>query len=61
MKGEKLLGKTEKDKMYKQMSDLLKEYEDAKSGDDLEANWEMELYHALRNIHDLWPEIIEVE
>ena len=55
------MDKLEKDKIRKRMSDLLDEYEEGKLDEDLETDWEMELYHALWTINQLWPEITKGE
>ena len=53
------MNKLEKKKLYDQTSKLLTEYEDAKSGENLEKNWEIDLYSMLVDIHNVWGELTE--
>ena len=51
------MNKLEKLQLYDEMSMLLTEYEEAKSGEDLEKNYEMDLYTMLVKIQNVWEEL----
>lgn len=51
------MNKFHKKQMYDSISKLLTEYEDAKSGEDIHANFEMDLYSMLVTIQNTWEEL----
>ncbi len=55
------MNKLEKNKHYDRLSKLLTEYETAKGGDDLEKNWEIDLYTMLVTVQSHWGELTEGE